>query len=434
MSVHSRRRASTSSPGAADLRIVLAGSAAAPGSGLRADLIGALRHAGHDVSERPWRELVGGTRPADDIDLLILLEGRTASVPGQLAAIHAVRLRAYPTTIVLLGADLAPAGHVDSSLRRRLFAAVDVVVAHSERERERARSHGARDATVVAPPSGPVAHEEALTADWVRYVATLETIAARSSTETAESTTAPRLRHRSIRERSVGVSDILRSGAHDLIDARRGGLRIGFRDLPEWVRPTDVLSAHSEAAEVMALARGLRLPFTTRKVAAWSALGAVSAVLRVRDGDRRSSVIVDPSGPTSVFSRWARSIGYAPVQLAADAPIDPGTLDVMVRLHPDGCTSHDIDSTLLGAAALLRRGGLLCVTLPVGGQETPGAVLPADLRGVIARADTMGLTLVGDLDRDLAPLLTSLHCRIDTDRPGARRARALVRLTFRRTQ
>jgi hypothetical protein len=160
-----------------------------------------------------------------------------------------------------------------------------------------------------------------------------------------------------------------------------------------------------------------------------------------------------------VFSRWARAIGYAPVVLdEAEHDLAAGSLDVMARLHPHGCTGADVDAVLEQASRLLRRSGLVTLTLPV---HTAGnravrpaatraaatraaaraaaaasaahdrdraargasAVTPADLRAVVARADALSLTLVGDLDRDIGPALSA---------SGGRGAYALVRLTLRR--
>ncbi|MFN2320853.1 MAG: glycosyltransferase [Dermatophilaceae bacterium] len=302
-----------------------------------------------------------------------------------------------------------------------------------------------------------------LSGPWARYVAAIETIAAvRSvsaegdSTEDSADASQPAEGAARLVERASAATAALTSSARSIATLARSEVDLHNRDLPEWVRPSDVLGTHSEAADVVALARSLGLPWTRPRgsVAAWAALGAISAVLRVRDGERRASVIVDSSGPSSVFSRWARAIGYAPVALdTADRDLDPGSLDVIARLHPHGCTGADIDTVLGQASRLLRRGGLVTVTIPVAVHE-PGnravdaprrrwhrlggsaagargsndaALLQADLRAVVARADTLGLSLVGDLDRDIAPRLSA---RPDGTTPGAY---ALVRLTFRRT-
>lgn len=431
----------TTNVGEADLRVVVVGSGRPAPERLLVDhLVSALRQAGHHVDEQPWRSVVRPPlRSPSAPDLILLIEGGPASVPGQLAATRAAHTgtAGRPIVALVVADEAGPAHAVDTALRRRLFAAVDIVVSHHSESGIRARGLGATESIVVPLPQERVAEDGTLSGGWARYVAQLETIAANAWADDPAATTQPPPRDpagrpSALRERADSVAAAITSGTRSLLGRHREPLTIRFRDLPDWVRPTDVLTAGIEAREVLTLARRLGLPLTTRKVAAWAALGAISAILRVRDGDRRASVIVDIGGPGSVFTRWAGSIGYAPVGLDPAASIDPASLDVMAALHPHGCTSLDIEPTLVRASSLLRRGGLLIVTIPVGGAAVEAAVLPADLRGIIARADALGLVLVGDLDRDLAPLLTSLHQRIETDRPGARSARALVRLTFRR--
>ena len=100
----------------------------------------------------------------------------------------------------------------------------------------------------------------------------------------------------------------------------------------------------------------------------------------------------------------------------------------MVRLHPDGCDAGDVDAALDQASWALRPGGLLIVTVPIGPPGALGAMGPADVRGVLARASDLGFLLVGDLDGDVTARM----------RDAAGRARAgeaaygLVRLTLRR--
>ena len=53
-------------------------------------------------------------------------------------------------------------------------------------------------------------------------------------------------------------------------------------------------------------------------IAAWAALGALAAIVRVSDDGRHSAVIVDESGARSPLVRWARAIGFAPVELEPD--------------------------------------------------------------------------------------------------------------------
>lgn len=416
-----------------DLRVVVVGSAGSgPARLLVAGLVRAVRHAGHQLTEMPLHDLVRSAQAAAENDILILLEGGSTTLPAQLATTRLLR----GPTIVLLDAGSSTDGSVhlhslDMRLRRHLFSTVDIVLSGTAEGADRARLLGAAETVVIPLPSGVAIDGDALTPGWARYVATLETIATRRAARSSNVDVARRAAAQSIGGRVAAARRALRSRSRDLLATQPGTLRLGFRDLPEWVQPTDILRAHSEAVEVRTLARRLGLPFTTRKVAAWAALGALSAVLRVRDGNRRSSVIVDAAGPSSVFTRWASAIGYAPVALDP-ALLDPASADVLIRLHPNGCTSADIDDTLSQASRLLRRSGLLCVTVPIGGPDVPAALLPADLRAVIARADALGLVLVGDLDRDLAGVLTSIHSRVETDRAAPGRAQALVRLTFRR--
>ena len=53
------------------------------------------------------------------------------------------------------------------------------------------------------------------------------------------------------------------------------------------------------------------------------------------------------------------------------------------------------------ASWALRSGGLLIVTVPIGPPSAEGAVGPADVRGILARAHDLGFVLVGDLDGDV---------------------------------
>ena len=98
--------------------------------------------------------------------------------------------------------------------------------------------------------------------------------------------------------------------------ARRGPLvEIGPADFPERVRATDLLAIDADAVDAVGIARALGLPRPGEPVAAWSALGALAAILRIRDDGHRSSVIVDESGSGSPMGRWARAVGFAPVEL-----------------------------------------------------------------------------------------------------------------------
>jgi SAM-dependent methyltransferase len=162
----------------------------------------------------------------------------------------------------------------------------------------------------------------------------------------------------------------------------------------------------------------------------------LAAIVRVRDDGRRSAVIVDESGGRSPLSRWARAIGFAPVELELTGrrssvevlDVDTASLDVIVRLHPGGCDADDIDEAMSQASWALKSGGLLCVTLPIGGSRAEGALGPADVRGVLARAHDLGFVLVGDLDGDITGRMRQASGT--STRPDA--AYGLLRLTLRR--
>ena len=207
-------------------------------------------------------------------------------------------------------------------------------------------------------------------------------------------------------------------------------------DLPAWVLATDVLGEPDEADDARRLARILGLPRSLDGVSAWAALGTLAAILRVRDDGRRSAVIVDEGGTRSLLSRWARAVGFAPVEIdftgahpsVAALDVDTGSLDVIVRIHPHGCDADDVDHVLEQASWALRSGGLLVVTIPIGPRAAEGAVGPADVRGILARAHDLGFVLIGDLDGDVNARMREAASRARADDA----AYGLVRLTLRR--
>lgn len=217
---------------------------------------------------------------------------------------------------------------------------------------------------------------------------------------------------------------------------RRPVVELTRADLPDWLMPSDVLGDAADADEAAATARSLKLPRASDATAAWAALGALAAIVRVGDDGRRHTVIVDESGARSPLSRWARVVGFAPVDLGltrrrasvAALEVDPGALDVIARVHPGGCDADDVDETLAQASWALRSGGLLILTVPLGPAGADGAFGPADVRGITARAHDLGFVLVGDLDGDVnARMMQASATATASDT-----AYGLVRLTLRR--
>lgn len=168
------------------------------------------------------------------------------------------------------------------------------------------------------------------------------------------------------------------------------------------VRTTGLLLDGDEARLARKAARRMGLARTLDDTSAWAAFGALAALLRIVDDGSRRSVVVDTAGVRSVFSRWATKVGFAPVPVDVMRPdvvgtaIDPGSVDLVVRLHPHSSDPATVDEDLARGTAALRRGGLIIVTLRLGTGDA-GGVAVADLRSLIARADEQGLTLVGDL-------------------------------------
>jgi glycosyltransferase involved in cell wall biosynthesis len=235
------------------------------------------------------------------------------------------------------------------------------------------------------------------------------------------------------------VASVTRAGRHRVrqsLTSRRTVLDLRPEDVPDWVLATDVLGDPAEADDAKRLARLLGLPRPLDRVASWAALGALAAILRVRDDGRRSAVIVDETGSRSLLSRWARAVGFAPVEIeftgahpsVAALDVDAGSLDVIVRIHPRGCDASDIDQVLEQACWALRSGGLLIVTVPIGPPSAEGAVGPADVRGILAHAHDLGFVLVGDLDGDVTARMREAAGRARADDA----AYGLVRLTLRR--
>ena len=278
-----------------------------------------------------------------------------------------------------------------------------------------------------------------LSGPWARYVGTIEALAAvepaaeadepdgdpgAEPAATGAAAVVGHLRHRAS------------SAARTVIAASRPEVELSRGDLPEWIHASDILADGHDADEAKAFARSLGLPRCSDAIAAWAALGALAAIVRVRDDGRRSAVIVDESGSRSPLSKWARAIGFVPVELELTGrrssvevlDVDTASLDVIVRLHPGGCDADDNDEAMSQASWALKSGGLLCVTLPIGHSGAEGALGPADVRAVLARSHDFGFVLVGDLDGDIAGrirMASDTSTRTDA-------AYGLLRLTLRR--
>ena len=322
----------------------------------------------------------------------------------------------------------------DGALMRSLFERVDAVMVHSPEQARLAHNlHAARVSVanpvqVESPRRQHHVQTPDLSSPWAHYVGAMEALASphwqAAEQDSPKGSLAPLLRMR------------LAASARQMMHRRRPTLSMTRSDLPEWVRPSDVLADGADADEARDWARAYELPRCADPVAAWSALGALAAIVRLSDDGHRSAVIVDGSGARSPLSRWARAIGFAPVELdfagsrssAAALDVDTASLDVITQLHPNGCDSENVDEALSEASWALRSGGLISVTLPLGPASADGAVGPADVRAILARAHALGFVLVGDLDGDITALMRAAG-------EGERRsdaAYALVRLTFRR--
>lgn len=242
-----------------------------------------------------------------------------------------------------------------------------------------------------------------------------------------------------------GLSARVRDAAHGALaraSSRLPGhhrqLRIARADLPAWVQPSDLLATEEDALDAQGLARSLGLRRTGDELAAWAALGALAAVLRLRERAGEDLEVVDCSGSESPFADWLRAVGHEPTEwVVPDAgtpldalDVDSGSCDVLALLHPSDCDADEVDSLLTLGGWVLRRGGLLVFTVATGAATVPGAVSPADIRGILARADDRGLVLVGDLDGEIVERLRG--ARVRGAGVGADAAYGIVRLTFRR--
>lgn len=372
-------------------------------------------------------ELHDGYVPADELAAL-LADHDVLTLPYRSATASQNVILGHAHGLPVLASDIAPfSAQIEDGVNGLLVPPEDERALAGALRRLGDPQVRARLADGVQTPdvSGP----------WAHYLGTLEALAAAGSEHEGDPAPDPPLPSAPDSRGSssvVGTARRLRS----LVRSRRPLLEMHQADLPDWVLPTDVLGDPAEADDARRLARAIGLPISLDKVSTWAALGALAAILRVRDDGRRSAIIVDETGTRSILSRWARAVGFAPVQIdftgshpsVATLDVDTGSLDVIVRIHPRGCDADDVDNVLEQASWALRSGGLLIITIPIGPPSAHGAVGPADVRGVLARAHALGFVLVGDIDGDVNARMREAGARARADSA----AYGLVRLTLRR--
>ena len=100
-----------------------------------------------------------------------------------------------------------------------------------------------------------------------------------------------------------------------VVAASRPEVELGRGDLPDWVRASDILADGQDADDAKAFARSLGLPRCSDGIAAWAALGALAAIVRVATTAAAAPSSSTSPGSRSPLSRWARAIGFAPVEL-----------------------------------------------------------------------------------------------------------------------
>ena len=432
----------------------LAGSALparAPGIAAFPRTIRTLSWARPDTWLRVGRRLRG-------FDAVIIVHVMPIMVPAHLCVLRAAGAggvsgdpadEGAPRSIVIAHNVLPRRAHPgDRALVRSLFERVDAVLVHSQGQGRLAQDLQAARVSVVGAvelsPALDALQEEVnspdLSSPWAHYVGAMEALATprwhapcQDPADTPVTALPPPSSWTRTRTRT---RTLLGAAARAMAPRRRPALSMTRRALPEWVRASDVLGDRCDADDARDWARAYGLPRCAAPIAAWAALGALAAIVRLGDDGQRSAVIIDGSGGGSPLSSWARAIGFEPLeqdfsgsgesQAAFDA--DTASVDVITRLHPKGCDSQDVDEALSQASWALRIGGLISLTLPLGPVSADGAVGPADVRAHLARAHDLGLVLVGDLDGEITTLMRAAS-------EGARRgdaAYALVRLTFRR--
>lgn len=400
------------------------------------EIWGSERELIHELSADPRVtgrvEIRDGYVPADELATL-LAEHDVLVLPYRSATASQNVILGHAHGLPVLASDIAPfSGQVEDGVNGLLVPPEDERALAGALRKLRDPDVRRRLADGVQTPdlSGP----------WAHYLGTIETLAAgetlvaadggaRAAAAAGEEPFTP-----SRAARNVGRNLVRTVRGH--WRARRPVLDLHRSDLPDWVLATDVLGDPAEADDARRLARSLGLPISLDKVSTWAALGALAAILRIRDDGRRSAVIVDETGTRSILSRWARAVGFAPVEIdftgsepsVGALDVDTGSLDVIVRIHPRGCDATDVDNVLEQASWALRSGGLLVITVPIGPPTAEGAIGPADVRGILARAHDLGFVLIGDLDGDVNARMRDAASRARADTA----AYGLVRLTLRR--
>lgn len=410
------------------------------------------RYTGIDVLLRAMQRV-----PGVSLTIAGEMRGEAGQEIRRLAEHHSLRGRVTIRSVDVSAEEIAPllAGHDLLSLTyRSATASQNVLLAHAHGLAALASDVGTFGDQVsdgvdgyLVPPEDEDALVEVLTrlADpgevgriragvvppdlhlpWTRYVEALEGLGTAGP---------PPARGRPRGGLLAGRADALVTRVRLARQSRRLRLDLAPTDFPAWLHPTDVLAHDDEAERTGEFAATLDLP-RGDALADWAALGALQVLIRLQDEGRREALIIDTSGRGSPFVRWARAAGYAPaaLELTGTRPslslldVDAATIDLVTRLHPRDANASDIDETVTRAGWALRPGGLLCLTLSVGGIGWDAVGGAADLRAVVARAQDAGFVLVGDLDGDLTARLR--HAARVSSEPDA--AHALVRLTLRR--
>lgn len=189
--------------------------------------------------------------------------------------------------------------------------------------------------------------------------------------------------------------------------------------LADTVDPVAVLLRREQARNVRRWAAGTGVPRGADVTSTWAAAGVLFA-LDLVDEIARNALVDAGAERRSLLRRWARAAGIEVQALTPAA--EPGSVGVLARVHPNGCSAADIDEVVATAARVLLPGGVVVLTVPLGGPEVGGLDI-AGLRALEARAHTQGLMPVGDLARALPRA---------ADMSGRGGVHGLVRLTFRR--